>query len=78
MSSMKKVYCRLPILMAEQKPPLNQADVHRETGLAKNTISNLYRNENDRIQYDTIVKLCEFFDCEIGDLLELVDEEEEE
>ncbi|GAB4377381.1 MAG: hypothetical protein Kow00121_26660 [Elainellaceae cyanobacterium] len=64
--------------MAEQKPPLNQADVHRETGLAKNTISNLYRNENDRIQYDTIVKLCEFFDCEIGDLLELVDEEEEE
>lgn len=44
-------------------------DVHIKTGLSRNTISNLYNDKAKRIDYDTLEKLCELFDCCIGDIL---------
>lgn len=46
------------------------ADVARETGLNRNTISLLYKETATRVELDTIEKLCELFDCEVGQLLE--------
>ena len=51
---------------------LSIKDVHERTGLARNTISNLYNDRATRIDYDTLDKLCSLFDCEVGDILERV------
>jgi len=44
-------------------------DVHTKTGLARNTISNLYNDKATRIDFETVDKLCALFDCDITDLL---------
>lgn len=62
--------CKLSILMGEKR--LNIQDVHEKTGLSRNTITNLYHEKATRIDYSTIEKLCDLFDCPVGDLLEKV------
>lgn len=44
-------------------------DVHEHTGLSRKTISNLYNDKATRIDFETIAKLCDLFDCDIGELL---------
>ncbi len=44
-------------------------DVHEKTGLSRTTISSLYNDRATRIDFDTIGKLCELFDCDVGSLL---------
>lgn len=56
--------------MGEHK--LKVADVARETGLNRNTITLLYKETALRIDFDAIEKLCDLFDCEVGDLLEKI------
>jgi putative transcriptional regulator len=60
------IKCRLSILMGERK--LRVADVARETGLPRSTVTSLYKETAERIDLDTIDVLCEFFDCDVGDL----------
>lgn len=62
------VKCHLARLMGEHK--LKIADVARETGLNRNTITLLYRETAQRIDFEAIEKLCLLFRCEVGDLLE--------
>jgi putative transcriptional regulator len=57
--------------MGEKKMKI--ADVARETGLNRNTVTLLYKETASRIELDAIDKLCELFDCEVGDLLEKTD-----
>lgn len=45
-------------------------DVARETGLNRNTVTLLYKETAKKVDLDTIDKLCEFFDCEVGDLFD--------
>ena len=56
--------------MGEKK--LKIVDVARETGLHRNMVTLLYRETAVRIELDAIDKLCEFFDCEVSDILERV------
>jgi len=58
-------------LMGEKK--LKIVDVARETGLNRNTVTLLYKETAQRIDLEAIDKLCELFQCEVGDLLEKVD-----
>jgi DNA-binding Xre family transcriptional regulator len=46
-------------------------DVHNKTGLARSTVAQLYHDKATRIDFETIEKLCNLFDCSISDLLEL-------
>ena len=48
------------------------ADVARETGLNRSTVTALYNETATRIDLETIEKLCTLFKCPIGELLELV------
>lgn len=50
------------------------ADVARETGLHRNTITLLYKETARQVDLDAVDKLCQLFDCEIGDLFEKVSE----
>ena len=68
---MKKLRCRLRILMAEQDPPLTQKDLANELSLGPNTVNKLYNNSFKRIDVETIEKLCHFFSCDINDFFEL-------
>ena len=60
------IKCRLSILMGERK--LRVADVARGTGLSRSTVTRLYKETAERIDLDTIDALCEFLDCEVGEL----------
>lgn len=57
-------------LLGERR--LKIADVSRETGIHRNALTLLYRDEASRIDVDTIDKLCAFFECRVGDLLEYI------
>lgn len=65
----KMIKCNLSELMGKHK--MNIQDVHEKTDLNRNTISNLYHEKVTRIDFDTIEKLCNLFNCEVGDLLEI-------
>ena len=66
------VRCNLSILMGKDRK--NVQDVCNETGLARNTVSNLYYDRATRIDYNTIDKLCQMFHCEVGDLFEVTED----
>lgn len=62
------IKCHLAKFMGERKMKI--MDVARETGLNRNTVTLLYKETAQRIDLDAIDKLCDLFECEVGDLLE--------
>ena len=63
------IHCHLARMMGEHK--MRIADVARETGLSRATVTLLYKETAQKVDLDTIEKLCLLFGCGIGDLLEL-------
>lgn len=61
-------------LMGEKR--VRVQDVCRATGLARNTVSNLYKDKAEMIRYDTLSALCKALDCRVEDILEYVPDEE--
>jgi len=68
------IRCHLSRLMGEHK--LKISDVARETGLNRGTITRLYQESVERFEADALNALCAFFECQIGELLEYVPDEE--
>lgn len=66
------IRCHLSLLMGERKMKI--ADVARETGLNRNTVTLLYKETATRVELDTIEQLCVLFDCGVSDLFEFVPE----
>lgn len=62
------IRCHLSRLMGEHK--LKIADVARETGLNRNTITLLYKETATRVDLAAVEKLCELFSCTVADLFE--------
>ena len=60
------VICKLPILLAERK--MRVTDLIRGTGINKKTLHKLYNEELTRIDLDTIGRICEHLDIQVGDL----------
>jgi putative transcriptional regulator len=58
---------RLSILMGEQR--YNIQAVIDKTELDRTTVSKLYHDKLKRIDFKTLDKLCELFDCEPSDIL---------
>lgn len=65
------VKCNLSTLMGIEKMKIQ--DVCNATGLARNTVANLYKDTATRIDYNTIEQLCKLFHCDIGDLFKYED-----
>lgn len=61
--------CHLSKLMGESRYSIQ--DVHLKTGLSRSTVTQLYQDKATRIDFDTIEKLCDLFNCDISVLLEL-------
>lgn len=67
------IRCHLGRLMGEHKMKI--VEVARKTGLHRNTVTLLYKETASRIDLDTLDRLCRLFRCEVGDLLEFVEED---
>jgi putative transcriptional regulator len=66
------IRCHLSRMMGEKKMKI--VDVARETGLHRNMVTALYKETAQRIELDAIDKLCEFFECSVGELFERVED----
>lgn len=65
---------RLHNLMGENKiRSINQ--LSNDTGISRLTLTNIYNDAGKAIEYETMDKLCRFFNCAVGDLLEYVEKE---
>ena len=64
------IKCHLSRLMGERKKRI--ADLARETGLARNTLTLLYDESAVRVDLAVVSQLCEYFGCSVGELLEHV------
>jgi len=62
------IRCHLSTLMGRSK--LRIADVSRQTGLNRSTITALYKETATRIDLQAVEQLCRLFDCKVGDLFE--------
>ena len=60
--------------MGERK--FKVVDVERETELHRNSITLLYKETANRVDLDTINKLCKLFNCTVGELFEYVPDKE--
>lgn len=66
------IRCHLSRLMGERK--LKIADVARAIGVNRNTITLLYYEKAKRIDFEVLDKLCQYFNCSVGDILEYKEE----
>ena len=68
------IKCHLSRLMGERK--LKIADVAKDTGINRGTITRLYHETAVRVDFEVIELLCRYLDCELHDLLEIRDNEQ--
>ncbi|WP_417794734.1 helix-turn-helix domain-containing protein [Terasakiella pusilla] len=62
------IRCHLACMMGERK--MRIADVARETGLSRATVTLLYKETAQKVDLEALDKLCELFNCGIGELVE--------
>lgn len=67
------IRCHLARLMGEHK--MRIADVVRETGISRNTITLMYKETAQKADLEAVDKLCALFQCDISKLLERIPEE---
>ncbi len=65
------IKCHLSKIMGEKR--LKIADVARETGLNRGTITRMYNETATRIELDAIETLCRYLNVKIDDLYVFVD-----
>lgn len=65
------IRCHLSIVMGRHKMKI--ADVSRQAGLNRSTVTSLYREDATRVDLDTIDKLCRLFNCQVADLFEFIE-----
>ena len=53
--------------MAEKR--MNISDLHRETGLSRTLLTLMHKDELSRIDLESLNTLCNYFDCEVGDII---------
>ncbi|ALR18153.1 helix-turn-helix domain-containing protein [Vibrio natriegens] len=63
------IKCHLSTLLGAKK--LKIADVVRDTGINRSTVNRLFHETNNRIDFDTLEKICLYLNCSVGDLLEV-------
>jgi len=61
--------------MGERK--LKISDLVRETDINRGSITRLYHEKASRVDLDLVDTLCRYFECEIGDLFEFINEDGE-
>jgi len=60
---------RLPELLGEKG--ISRARLCKDLDLQRTNVNRYYRDNFQRIDANLIVRLCEYLDCEVGDLFEI-------
>jgi len=66
------IRCHLSRLMGEKRVRI--VDVARSTGISRNMLAKLYYDRAKRVELSDLARLCHYFGCAVGDLLEWVRE----
>lgn len=66
---MKHLHLRLPELLEEKG--ISRSRLCRDLDLQRTNLNRYYRDNFQRIDANLIVRLCEYLECEISDLLEI-------
>jgi DNA-binding Xre family transcriptional regulator len=73
-----RIVSRVPILMAEKQMRenrrINASIIAREAGLSRPTVAHWVKSDFKRLDEETIITLCKYFQCGLGDLLTLEDD----
>lgn len=64
------IKCHLSRFMGEHK--MKAIDVATATGIHRNMVAQLYRETATRVDLGELEKLCELFNCSVGEMLEIV------
>ncbi len=64
------IKCHLSRLLGERR--LKIADVARDTGINRGTLTRIYHETAERIDIGVLDQLCEYLNCRVEDLLEFV------
>lgn len=62
------IQCRLSVLMGEKRYKIK--NVHEKTGLARTAISSLHHHRMEKVDYETLNKVCDLFEYGVCDILE--------
>ena len=66
------IQCRLREIMATKgrmdRTRISYDDIRSETGLSKTTLTRLANDRAERVALSVIDRLCDYFDCQPGDL----------
>ncbi len=68
------IKCHLSKILGEKR--LKIADVVRDTGINRGTVTRMYHETAQRIELDSLDKLCIYLECDVSDLFERVDKAE--
>jgi len=64
------IQSRLSLLLGEKRVRI--IDVARATGISRNMLSKLYYDRARRVNLVDVAKLCNYLNCSVGDLFEIV------
>jgi putative transcriptional regulator len=73
---MTELRTNLRILMAK-KGVRTMVDLEEKTGVSRQVLDRLDKGKSKRLDFETVVKLCTFFECNVGELLYLEKEKGE-
>nr|MBF0221409.1 helix-turn-helix transcriptional regulator [Desulfobulbaceae bacterium] len=62
------IKCHLSRLLGEKR--IRPAEIHRDTGINKGTLSRMYNEKIVRVDLDVLDKICEYLQCSVGEILE--------
>lgn len=69
---MKHIHMRLNELLSEKEISKNQ--ICKDLDLARGNFNRYCRDDFQRIDANLVIKLCEYFDCSIQDLLVIIED----
>lgn len=69
---MRYLHLRLPELLEEKG--ISRTRLCRDLDLQRTNLNRYYRDNFQRIDANLIIKLCEYLNCDISDLLEIREE----
>jgi putative transcriptional regulator len=66
----KELKNNLRLFMAK-KGVRTMVELEEKSGVSRQVLDRLEKNKSKRLDFDTVAKLCTFFECEVGDLFYL-------
>ena len=69
---MRVSYKKLWVLLAQKE--MSKAELRKAAGIAASTLTKL--NKNEYIALSILVKICDALDCDFGDVMERVSQDE--